>query len=136
MIESPYRNENPDLVRINTEYARRCMTHSLLRGEAPFASHLLYTQTLNDSTTVERDLGVACGNHWGAVADLFAFYTDLGWSEGMVQSFKANVLVGGRRFEFRSIKGLEPILPPLTILIEWLDSHIEGGPHAPQTTAS
>src|SRR6267142_2660884 len=31
-------------VEANTETARRCVRNSLMRGEAPIASHLLYTQ--------------------------------------------------------------------------------------------
>ena len=40
IFESPYAGD----VEANTEYARRCVRDSLMRGEAPIASHLLYTQ--------------------------------------------------------------------------------------------
>jgi hypothetical protein len=40
IIESPFAGD----VKKNIEYARKCMRDSLLRGEAPLASHLLYTQ--------------------------------------------------------------------------------------------
>jgi len=31
----------------NRAYARRCLADCLARGEAPFASHLIYSQVLN-----------------------------------------------------------------------------------------
>ena len=37
IIESPYMGN----VKSNVAYARKCMSDSLLRGESPFASHLL-----------------------------------------------------------------------------------------------
>ena len=39
IIESPYAGN----VEENEEYARKCLRDCLMRGEAPFASHLLYT---------------------------------------------------------------------------------------------
>ena len=38
--------------------ARRAMLDCLKRGEAPFASHLLYTQALDDSDAAHRKLGI------------------------------------------------------------------------------
>ena len=42
-------------------YARACVRDSLLRGEAPIASHLLYTQpgVLRDNVAGEREQGIA-----------------------------------------------------------------------------
>ena len=40
ILESPYAGD----VAANVKYARRCVRDSLSRGEAPIASHLLYTQ--------------------------------------------------------------------------------------------
>ena len=54
MLESrPY---NGDTDR-NVRYARACVRDSLLRGEAPIASHLLYTQpgVLRDNVAGERE---------------------------------------------------------------------------------
>lgn len=52
IIESPFAGD----VEKNTRYARACVRDSLLRGEAPIASHLLYTQggILNDDVPAER----------------------------------------------------------------------------------
>lgn len=61
------------------------MLDSLHRGEAPYASHLLFDQPglLDDLHTDERELGILAGFAWGEMADLVAVYTDLGISEGM-----------------------------------------------------
>ena len=81
MIESPLRG---DYAR-NRSYARACLRDSLLRGEAPFAMHLLYAQDgiLDVSLLTERDLGIKAGLAWAHKADLVAVYTDLGITEEM-----------------------------------------------------
>lgn len=81
IIESPYAGD----VERNVEYARRAMADSLSRGEAPIASHLLYTQPgiLDDDKPEERALGIAAGLAWRTVATFAAFYIDRGCSPGM-----------------------------------------------------
>jgi len=79
IIESPYAG---DLVS-NVSYARRCLWDSLLRQESPFASHLLYTQVLNDKIPEQREMGMSLALSWYDAADLCAVYTDLGISDGM-----------------------------------------------------
>lgn len=59
------------------------MRDSLLRGESPMLSHLLYTQALDDSDQRERMIGIAAGLAWGRVADATVVYTDRGISSGM-----------------------------------------------------
>src|ERR1700684_441017 len=54
----------------------RCMRDSVMRGEAPFASHLLYVQFLDDDILWEREAGLSCGFAWGALADATVVYTD------------------------------------------------------------
>jgi len=83
IIESPFAG---DFTK-NIAYARECMRDSLSRGEAPFASHLLYTQEgiLDDTKIEERTQGIEAGLIWGKQADLTAVYTDLGLSKGMQQ---------------------------------------------------
>jgi hypothetical protein len=55
VVESPYAGD----VTRNLEYARAAMADCLARGEAPFASHALYTQigVLDDTKPEERKLG-------------------------------------------------------------------------------
>ena len=79
IIESPYMGN----VKSNVAYARKCMSDSLLRGESPFASHLLYTQVLDDTKEIERLTGMSRAFNWYRHADLMAVYTDKGVSKGM-----------------------------------------------------
>jgi hypothetical protein len=85
IIESPYQGD----VARNVEYARECVRNGLIRGEAPFASHLLYTQAgiLDDRIRQERELGIAAGLAWRFVAERIIFCIDNGWSQGMRQAF-------------------------------------------------
>lgn len=84
IIESPFAGE----VHRNILYAKRAMLHSISLGEAPFASHLLYTQEglLDDTNLSERNLGMTCGFSWFLHADLIAVYQDYGISPGMRQA--------------------------------------------------
>lgn len=80
-IESPFAGD----VETNLRYARACMRDSIQRGEAPIASHLLYTQPgiLDDQKPEERKLGMACGFAWNKMAHMTVVYTDLGVTKGM-----------------------------------------------------
>jgi hypothetical protein len=53
VLESPYAGD----VDANVEYARACVRDALQRGDAPIASHLLYTQPgiLRDEVPAERE---------------------------------------------------------------------------------
>ena len=82
IIESPYAGK----VRSNIKYAKACLLDSIKRGEAPFASHLLYPQLLNDDEPTERDMGIQLGYAWMRQADIVAFYLDKGMSGGMNQA--------------------------------------------------
>jgi hypothetical protein len=84
VIESPYRGE----VERNLAYAKMAMLDSIYRGEAPFASHMLYTQVLDDKVPSERELGIKMGQAWLIEANLVAFYVDLGMSQGMKASLQ------------------------------------------------
>jgi len=79
VLESPYAGN----VEANLDYARRALTDSLRRGEAPIASHLLHTQVLADAEPDQRRLGIAAGHAWIAVAEAVVVYEDLGISAGM-----------------------------------------------------
>lgn len=98
VIESPFAGDWEQ----NLAYARRAMADSLARGEAPFASHLLYTQpgVLDDNNPDERRQGIEAGLAWGECADLTAVYCDLGMSPGMREGIN-RAEVHGRRVEYR-----------------------------------
>ena len=89
IIESPYAGTEEE-VRENVEYARRCVRDSLGRGEAPIASHLLYTQPgiLDDNVSDERQWGIDAGLAWRMVAEGTVVYTDRGITKGMTYGIK------------------------------------------------
>lgn len=100
LVESPYAGD----VERNLRYLRAAMRDCLLRGEAPFASHALYTQpgVLADENGDERALGMAAGFCWGAKADATVVYRDLGVSGGMQRGIEDAAVVG-RPVEIRSL---------------------------------
>ena len=102
ILESPYAGQR----KANVEYAKECMRDSLKRGEAPLASHLLYTQEgiLDDLVPEEREIGISAGLSWLAKAELHVFYVDLGISPGMQAALKATKALG-LDYETRSIRG-------------------------------
>lgn len=81
IVESPYAGN----VFKNLTYLRFCLHDCIQKGEAPFASHGLYTQphVLNDNEPEERKLGIECGYAWYEAVDKVVFYRDLGMSNGM-----------------------------------------------------
>ena len=79
IIESPYAGD----VEKNTAYLRAALKDCLMRGEAPFASHGLYTQVLDDTNPEERTHGIQAGFAFRKVSDYTVVYEDLGISPGM-----------------------------------------------------
>lgn len=92
ILESPFAGN----VRQNIAYARACIRDSVHRGEAPLASHLLFTQPgiLDDLIPGERQLGIAAGLAWYKFADAAVVYRDLGISSGMQAGIDMAVLCG------------------------------------------
>lgn len=82
-VESPYAGD----VERNVAYLKRCLLDSVSRGEAPLASHLLYTQFLDDLVPDERAAGIDCGLTWAVQAEAMAFYLDYGTSVGMEKAW-------------------------------------------------
>ena len=79
VVESPLAGN----FRRNIRYAQLCLLDCLRRGEAPFASHLLYPQVLDDRMGGERLAGIEAGFAWVDFADVCAVYEDFGVSSGM-----------------------------------------------------
>jgi len=100
IVESPYAGDT----EANIEYARRCVRDSLERGEAPIASHLLYTQPgiLRDGVPEERQWGIDAGLAWRTVAACTAVYTDRGLTQGMSYGIAA-AEEAGVPIEYRKI---------------------------------
>lgn len=104
ILESPFAGD----VEANINYARKCVRDSLLRGEAPIASHLLYTQPgiLNDDIPEERQHGIDAGLAWKAVAEASVVYADRGISRGMEYGMAA-AKAAGLPVEVRYIEGAQ-----------------------------
>ncbi len=105
IIESPYAGD----VELNLRYLRAAIRDCLTRGEAPFASHGLYTQpgVLRDDHPFERQLGMSAGFEWRSVAAATVVYADLGITSGMsLGMMHAEEL--GLPVELRKLPGWQP----------------------------
>ena len=102
IVEHPYAGE----VARNVLYARKCLRDCILRGEAPFASALLYAQPgiLDDDKPAERELGIYAGLAWCGKADATVVYTDYDISPGMQKGIDY-ALFFGRPVEYRRLYG-------------------------------
>lgn len=102
IIESPFAGN----IMVNIDYARRCIRDCIDRGEAPFASHLLYTQPgiLDDTNHEQRKLGIQAGFEWGRLAEARVVYTDLGISPGMKAGIEEAEKLG-QPVEYRELPG-------------------------------
>jgi len=102
ILESPYDGETRFEIALNVKYARKCMRDCLDRGEAPFASHLLYTQPgiLNDAVLNERKKGIEAGLIWGKFAKKTVVYCDREVTGGMKKGIK-RAEEEGREIEYR-----------------------------------
>lgn len=108
IVESPYRGNNYEDLEVNMRYLRACMRDCLLRGEAPFASHGLYTQpgVLDDTVPAEREHGIQAGFAWRQAAEKTVVYTDRGMSSGMKYGI-AHAEKTGMPIEYRTLPGWE-----------------------------
>ena len=93
-LESPFKPTEDEIVRYagrysaaellrqNLIYARLCLLNSLKQGEAPLASHLLYTQVYTEAPEL-RAAGIKAGIQMHHRCDLVVLCIDLGVSSGM-----------------------------------------------------
>jgi hypothetical protein len=100
IVESPYAGDTAD----NIEYAKKCCLDCIKRGEVPFASHLFFTQFLDDKNPDHRTIGVHMGYDFLEKAEEIVFYTDLGLSPGMEKAL-AKAFMEGKPVKKRSIAG-------------------------------
>lgn len=101
VVETPFAGD----VAENRRYLRLAMRDCLLNhGEAPFASHELYTRCLDDLEPAEREVGIVAGFAWGVFAAATIVYTDRGVSAGMKLGIAEAVRVG-RPVEYRTVPG-------------------------------
>ena len=102
IIESPWRAKTPAEQFRNKKYAILCMQDSISRGEAPYASHLLYTQFLIEENNEQRNLGIEIGLAWGEKAVKTVVYQDFGLTSGMNYGIR-HALKCNRPVEYREI---------------------------------
>lgn len=125
ILESPYQAGTglKGLIGrwLNRRYARKCLRHSLSLGEAPIASHLLYTQpgVLRDGNAHERQWGIDAGLAWREAAEASVVYVDRGISHGMRYGIKA-AEGSGIPVIYRTIKSALP-LPTERFRVEFAD---------------
>lgn len=102
IIESPYRATDVYSIEQHKAYLLHALADSVRRGEAPFASHLLIPEILDDDTPYERALGIRCGLTWGQLCDKVVVCSDLGVSNGMKQAIAFYKEIG-KPIEWRSL---------------------------------
>lgn len=110
LVESPFAGRTVEETVRNVRYLRAALRDCLLRGEAPFALHALYTLegVFDDTVPQERRTGIEAGLAWGRRAELTAVYIDLGMSEGMRIGI-ARAISEGRPVEHRSIPSFKAV---------------------------
>ncbi len=100
IMESPFAEDDKKTAKRNLEYARAALLDCLQRGEAPFASHLLYTQVLDDTDPAQRTQGIEAGFAWwfgsknAAEEPMIVFYVDHGMTSGMVAALERATKIG------------------------------------------
>lgn len=102
ILVTPFMNEDPAMAEKMKRYGKRATRDSILKNEAPLASHLFYYSVLNDRDPIERDIGLQSQLSWLKVADLVVVYVDFGITPAMkVAINNAQLLV--KRIEYRTI---------------------------------
>ena len=105
IVESPFKTTdielaNGETVTIeegkNVEYAKACCLWALDQCYSPYASHLFFTQFLDDSIPEQRRLGIEAGMTWGRFNSDRLFFVDRGFTEGMVYGFRESKKQGQR----------------------------------------
>lgn len=118
-ILSPFKGTETNNFADNISYAVSATHDCLEKGEAPFASHILYTCgfdednniTFNDDTietdSIGRAWSIRAGLDWLDVSDKVVVYTDKGITEGMYQGI-AHAKRNNKPIEYRSLFGKTP----------------------------
>jgi len=118
IIESRFSAANVEGLVRNKKFTLACMRDSFMRGEAPYASHVIYAQThiLDDFIAHERAIGMHAGFLWGDLGELTIVYVDLGISTGMQMGIDHAIKMG-RPVEYRTL-GFVPKVTPEEVALE------------------
>lgn len=81
-ISSPYKYTTEQELKLNVSIARAMCYYAMMQGYAPFASHLLYTQFLNEDIIEERNLGINLGREFLLYSEIMYHYEVSEHSEG------------------------------------------------------
>jgi hypothetical protein len=106
ILESPFAGATQELFDTYQIYLKRAILDCLRRREAPFASHAIYSQVLDDATPAERETGLHAGWAWMGGAHRVIVYSDYGISGGMDGGIR-RADEEGLDIEYREI-GLNP----------------------------
>ena len=131
VIESPYAAQfsaygNEASIRREVDqnrlYLKACLRDSIARGEAPFASHELYTRALDDACPIEREAGLRAGESWASRAERRVLYLDRGLSEGMVRGLKQAIRLKQKIY----VRGLADWRGPMRLeALRKLNGHLD-----------
>lgn len=69
LIESPFKGKNISDRASNRQFARDVCKWAVHNGYNPYASHLFFTQFLNDDLPGDRKFGINLGLMWGEYCD-------------------------------------------------------------------
>lgn len=118
ILETPYKSDRWEDLEENIRFARLCARDCLMHSEAPFASHLLYTQegVLSDMVSQERALGIEAEFAWKTVADATVVYVNRGISKGMQMGIRTSI-ANGQKVEYRNLPGYEKLQRPVIVTI-------------------
>lgn len=109
LVESPFAGRGDDIgwsgmdADMNKQYALDLCAYLVRRGDAPYASHLFFTQFLDDKLPDQRKLGIEAGLAWGSRAELTVVGVDRGLSTGMRYGIE-RARMEGRPVEWLSLK--------------------------------
>ncbi len=123
VIESPFSAPDVDGIVRNVQYAILAVRDSLNRDEAPYASHLFYTQMLDDNNTDERHLGIDAGLTICHHAEQTAIYADYGVSRGMEYGIKTAESAGRAIVERRLFPEASSTDEVMTLMLQEYEKH-------------
>ncbi|HEY6020898.1 MAG TPA: hypothetical protein VIY48_13665, partial [Candidatus Paceibacterota bacterium] len=111
-VESPLAGD----VKVNEEFARAVCHYITKRGDSPYASHLFFTQFLDDLNPEERTQGIEAGFAWGMWGNEVWFCLEKGRHADLSNSMK----LGHQRYSGQ--------VACVKVWFEWNEGHTEVHP--------